>query len=81
MIVGAFSYYQNVDILIIKIQIKLRTLINRIHVLKLLTNRLNDYMGYREDVVEILLTSATKEQKEYFDLVEHRAEHTTNKKV
>lgn len=68
MIVGAFSYYLNIDIFIIKTQIRFRSLIKKNFYLNIFFSNLNSYMGYRDDVIEFLLTSPTKEQLEYFNI-------------
>jgi len=68
MIVGAFSYYQAVDIFIIRIQVKYRNLINKSQNLQIVFDFINDYMGYRDDVVSYLLNQAPKDQQEYFGI-------------
>lgn len=68
MIVGAFSYYLNVDIFLIRTQIKFYFFIKKYQYLTDTLIRLNNYMGYREDIIEYLLTSSTKEQQEYFNV-------------
>jgi len=68
MIVGAFSYYQATDVFIIKLQVKYRNLISKLESLELFFVLLNDIMGYREDVVDYLLTQAPKDQQEYFGI-------------
>lgn len=68
MIVGAFSYYLNIDIFLIKNQIRFHSLIKKSQYLTTFFIFLNNYMGYREDIIEFLLTSATKEQQEYFNI-------------
>jgi cytochrome c oxidase subunit 1 len=62
MIVGSFSYYQNFDIALIRFQLRYEFLINKYQILKSFFIWLNDYMGYRPDIIDYLKKNATPEQ-------------------
>lgn len=62
MIIGSFNYYQNLDIAILRFQLKYIMYIDSKPYLTKLFNWINDKRGYREDVINYLLIESEMPQ-------------------
>lgn len=63
MIISSFNYYQNLNIFLIKIQIRYNIYIQKYEYLTIFFSWLNKKRGYREDVVNYILSGGMKKNQ------------------